>query len=159
MNNQKHGKVLQIVELMKKHGISLSEISEAIKKEQTNASFDLLCKVDGALTRVSFEEGRNKSPIGIFPFQDSLAYVELCESSFMPRFIAKETSLPTIEFFEKLFAIRDELNRRLKQLQCPIIEGDYFASLNMIAVFDGEKFEKRCAPHESAKIRYYGVHM
>lgn len=127
----------------------------------TPAAFDLLCYG----RRVSFDFGRLIGASGIFPFQDCDIYFELKETGETLRTEANKKRLPDVEFCKCVYAIRDILNRHLKELGCPILSGSYFAvsdyiyGADCIISFDGDA---ECMPadycnnDEKAKIRYIG---
>lgn len=127
----------------------------------TPADFDLFCYG----RRVSFAFGKIIGASGIFPFRYSNTYFELTETGETLRANADEKRLPDKKFCERVYAVRDELNRHLKELGCPPLSGPYFAvsdyitGANWIVGFDGNA---KCQPadyynnDEKAKIRYTG---
>lgn len=131
--------------------------------KRENSCFDLLC--DG--NRVPFSEGKNKNPVGIFPFKDEDTYLSLKESEDCLRRDANSRFFPSRKFWERCFEIKDELNWRLKMLQSKPLEGDYFTTCdyqngaNWIVSFDENKtgylFADYYNSNELAKARYVGT--
>lgn len=123
------------------------------------APFDLLCYGK----RVSFDFGRAFRATGIFPFKEDDIYIELTESAETLRENADESHLPGVGLCEGIYEIRNKLNRRLKKLGVPLLEGEYFAvgmaefGTNWIVGFSGNE---ECMPVDcfnngkKAKIRY-----
>ena len=82
--------------------------------------------LDIAGKEVSFETGKNLSPLGIFPFEQSNIYIVFdglghfadgnTKMNYAQKHNLKNVSIPTVEFFEQLFAIKELLNKSLKAL-------------------------------------------
>ena len=54
--------VHHILAIMLDNNISVDDLTQALRPK--NETFDLVCEIDGKLTRVSFEDGKDKNPIG-----------------------------------------------------------------------------------------------
>lgn len=142
---------------LEKHRISL--------KKQKSRQFDLLCNIDGRLTRMSFSEGRYRSPLGIFPFKDNNTYFELDEIPAALRQDAENSRLPEHDWCQKVYPLKKRLNKCLEILAKPPLEGCYFArhyymsDCNWIVGFADSRYGMQSDFYEGkkrSKIRYAG---
>lgn len=132
MSNKQH-RVLQVLKIMQEKGITVEDLQIATKFE----TFDLLCKINGSLKRVSFEKGKSLNPIGIFPFKNDKTYIVFdglghiangnTKMYYSQRHKLLNVSIPTVDFFEEIFKIKDKLNDALSTLNKPIFKGAYLA--------------------------------
>ncbi len=127
-------------------------------------NFNLLVSHGDTVRKVSFEEGKNKKIIGIFPFSYSPVFLFTDESELRKRLGADPNSLPHIGFWKSLMSVKDELNKALTELNLPIIEGDYFTSSNysydqnLIVTINGGKLSSVYADdRQKAKLRYINI--
>lgn len=122
--------------------------------------FDLLVKAeDGTLKRVSFDEGKQLNPIGIFPKAANF-YLELAETDLLRRHeVNSEKQLPTDEELRVMIgADINLLNENLRELNKPIIRGRYAVKDDtLVAVFRPHAYLKTEAiGNEPVTARYCG---
>ena len=115
-------RAIEIVDLMKKYKFSAADVLAA---EIEARGFDLLCAETDTLTRLPFEQGKKLCPIGIFPYPSSNVYISLNERS-LPRRDCDESKIPSREFLRDLMPLREELNRCMRILGKPLLEGCYY---------------------------------
>ena len=159
MNTDKKNALRQIKKIMQEHSILVYEVAQLF-----DADFDLLCIKDDKRTRLPFDIGKNCNPFGIFPFKNMDIYFELTETEDTLRMYADVRRLPAEAFCDKVYEIKDSLNKHLEMLQRPTIQGNYFvvgkhlSSLNWIVGFDDENnlSSDYYDLDEKAKIRYVG---
>ncbi len=162
---EKEKVIEQIIGLMKEHQISTTELFNSIP-HTVRSAYDLLCVVDGAPKRVCFSEGKELNPIGIF-LNKSNVYFMLCEMKDKLRIDAKECCLPSLALWERVYCLRDKINKRLITLGYPPFSGEYFAEnckdkgTNWVISMDGAPNKiMECHIHNAkkqAKIRYFGI--
>ncbi len=158
-----------VVRIAAQMGITRQEIMELPEDLwilPSGPSFDLLCLVNNRLQRLPFDKGRYKNPVGIFPFADSPCFFELEEKEDIPRKLVKEARLPSLEFCERAYKVKNGLNTCLKLLHKPILQGSYYAvrkfpcNVNWIVSFDDCGNENLPSDFygdsELAKVRYCG---
>ncbi len=155
-----------IRDIMQQCNLSLNDVSNYLGT-MAISNFDLLCVIDGKKKRVSFPEGKELNPIGIFPFKSDNSYLEFEQRDITYRQFADERRLPTESFYKKINAIRVELNESLRFLQKPVLYGSYFAisdyhkDANFIVFFDERNAESLPSDFynndEQAQIRYWGT--
>lgn len=131
MGTIKQDEMNKILAIMQNYGITVADIKEAeenARRPKDPRAFDLLIVVDGAKMRVSFEEGRDKNPIGIFPRKDLGSFLFLDEEpeTVCPAKLEDRRQLLTENFSALLSDVRTELNMRLCQLGKPELKGDYW---------------------------------
>lgn len=155
----------QIRVLMKEYDISLSDIALG-SADQTSKHFpfDLLCKIGDKYSRLPFDRGRNYNPIAIFPSLDSHLALSLTETADeVYRNNLDESNIPTYSFWREIFYKRNALNKALRELGAPIVDGCYFAEPmigsrpNHIVAFnpdDRTLAEDYYNKNEKAKVRY-----
>ena len=128
--------------------------------------YDLLCVVDGKKVRLSYDDGCFRKIYGIFPFKDSPLYLHAIETCYTTRFGANENKIPSIEFWQDLFKIKDDFNKVLGNLGLSILDNCYFAtsshlpSANWVVYFYAKSNELRTdyfGSLKEAKIRYFGT--
>ena len=161
---EKEQVIRKVIALLQENGMTIYDVSGYLRKINMH-EFDLLCCVDGKQKRLSFEEGKNCTPIGLFPFADDSHYIEFAEQTDCTRVFADESGLPTVVFFEKILPILGQINQCLKELKQPILDGYYFAQkydgLNWIVYLSSEDQETLSADYygraETANIRYFGT--
>ena len=131
-----------------------------------NNQFDLLCQVRGEKKRLPYFMGQFKDVIGIFPFKDSPLYLYTHETEITVRLGANEKKIPTLEFWRKIFEIREDLNKTLVNLNFLPLDGRYFARdvgssyVEDVVFFkkdDNQSTELSHTYHSRAKIRYFGT--
>ena len=130
--NKKQKKILQILEIMQESQISVEDIQEA-----AHNNFDLLCKIHNSLRRVPFEKGKDLNPIGIFPFKNDNTYIvfdglghianQNTKMQYAQEHQMAKVNIPTVDFFEKLFAVKYQLNATLVALKKPEFRDAYLA--------------------------------
>ena len=103
-----------------------SSLSDAPKVNEDD-DFDLLCTVNGAKVRIPFSLRQMGQPIAIFPFKDEPEYIELMEYHGVTHANANPKHLPSVKFFERIYTIKDKLNKCLQELDEPILKGFYLA--------------------------------
>ncbi len=132
MSMTKNDAVKQILGIMAAcdEVVTVADIDKAIKAQQRpkeEERFDLLCDVNGTLTRVPFEKGKDLEPIGIFPFNSSNLYLLLDETgmvAFPP--VEEKKNLPDDTLCNLLMDNRPGLNEKLRELGKPILSGEYW---------------------------------
>lgn len=132
--SKKQNKILQILKIMQENKITIEDIQKA---SLTVKDFDLLCKIDGSLKRVSFEKGKTLNPVGLFPFATDNTYIVFdglghlangnTKMHYSQRNKLNKVYIPDVDFFEELFKIREKLNEALKALNKPEFRGAYLA--------------------------------
>ena len=163
--DKKQKQLDKILQNMKNYNIQLSDIAHGLGYER----FDLLCIDRGELIRVPFSKGKDRLPVGIFPFEGSSEYLCLCEDAVpKSRKGAREYSIPTLRFWKDIFNIKEDLNQALKVLNAQTIKGKYYAEpkssnndLNCVICFNQEASCLFYNFHSSkarvkAKLRYCG---
>ena len=127
--------------------------------------FNLLIAHGDTVRKVTFEEGKGKKIVGIFPLSYSPLFLFTDESEQRTRLGADSNSLPHIGFWKSLMGVKNELNEALKELDLPIIEGDYFTASNysydqnLIVTIKGEKMSSEYADDKKeAKLRYINIY-
>ena len=91
---------------------------------------DVLCETDdGRMVRLPFKKRFLGNPIGIFPFKKEPEYIELREFSNKTDMKGSISGniFPDTEFFSRIAENLEQLNLCLKELESPIINGDYYA--------------------------------
>ena len=166
----KQEEIQKILGIMQNHGITVADIKDALenaRRPKNPRAFDLLIEVNGAKMRVSFDEGKDKNPIAIFPRSDlnSFLYLDETQETTCPAKLDDRRSLLTENFSGLLWDVRPELNARLRQLGKPELTGDYWGYAHeysgcgyYMARFDFKKhleFTYYDAKHR-AKIRRMG---
>lgn len=140
------------------------------QKEVEMPDFDLLVEVDGKKKRIPSSQGikmERTQIIGIFPFKDDSTYLELEETEECLRKTADKTrTIPEQEFWEKVYAVRHQLNAAFSRLEKPQLSGYYFTigsffpTMNWIVSMDdnmNETISNDYYPdNEMAKFRYCG---
>lgn len=131
MGTIKQDSIQQILGIMQNQGITVAEIKEAeenARRPKNPRAFDLLIVVNGAKMRVSFDEGKDKDPIAIFPRKELTSFLYLDEEpeTVCPARLEDRRSLLTENFSALLSDVRPELNLRLRQLGKPELKGDYW---------------------------------
>jgi len=122
--------VKQILGIMAANGVTVLDIENAVKAQQCpkeEENFDLLCNINGKLTRVSFEQGKDMAPIAIFPFNKSNFYLMLDETgmvTFPP--VEEKKDLMDDTQCTLVTTNRTELNEKLRELGKPILSGAYW---------------------------------
>ena len=124
---------LDIARIMLENGITIKDVEMAVKdlkeKRVAGETFDLLIETFGEKVRVSFNDGKNQSPVAIFPFKDKDVYISLDETGEVeyPSF-KKQAQLPLLEMVKELVesGVVKALNERLSQLGKPILFGSYW---------------------------------
>jgi len=138
MRTRKTRILAHIYRIMRWFGLTAEDIKTyAAQREQSSSSekpkvneneaFDLLCIVNGAKVRLSFSLRHMGEPIGIFPFKDEPEYLELIEYHGTTHANANPKHLPSVKFFERIYPIKDRLNKCLQELNEPILKGFYLA--------------------------------
>ena len=155
-----------IRDIMQQCGLSLNDVRTYLRT-MAISNFDLLCVIDGKKKRVSFQDGKELNPIGIFPFKSDSRYLEFEQTMYTYRKFSDEKRLPPESFYKKINTIRVELNECLSLLKKPVLYGAYFAisdylkDVNWIVAFDERNTES--LPNdfydndEQAQIRYLGT--
>ena len=119
---------LQILEMMQAKGVTVADINAAIKAQrQVDETFDLVCLINGVLTRIPFEKGRELSPVGIFPRKNLKFFLELDETgeiSFPS--VEEKREMPDDDLFTLISEVRPELNEKLRELGKPLVSGNYW---------------------------------
>lgn len=157
--------IKQIRDLMKEHGISVGDLVEYYSK----GNFDLLVNVHASHMRVPTNVALSLGVpiVGIFPFEDSNIYFELNEKPEQTRHNVDESRVPTLDFWKRVFTIKDDLNKHLKQLETLTIDGYYFANpkrkINDVSYIIGIMERDDHLTYDyyddkiTAKVRYCGV--
>ena len=118
--------VHQIMSIMQENEISVDDITRALRPG-TSETFDLVCLVDGKPTRVPFEEGKDKNPIGICPKKKLKSYLSLEETGMVSYpDLSEKDKLADEDLCILFMEVRPELNERLRELGKPILSGDYW---------------------------------
>ena len=126
--------------------------------------FKLLVAHGDTARRVSFEEGKDKKIIGIFPFDYSPVFLFTDESDFRTRLGIDVDALPTIGFWKSFMSVKDELNKTLDELNLPIVEGEYFAlsnysyAQNLIVTVNEKLSSEYADDSKKAKLRYINIY-
>ena len=165
---EKEKALMKIVKIMKSNNLTIEAVVDFVGKQNYQLlEFDLLCSVNGVLTRLSFVEGKDKNPCGLYPFKNDNRYLEFKETEVTFRKFAKENALPDEDFCELIYPLRSQINSALSMLGQPLLKGDYFArgkmykDLNWIISFDDNSTGQMASDYyddsEPAKIRYCGV--
>lgn len=117
--------VHHILAIMLDNNISVDDLTQALRPK--NETFDLVCEIDGKLTRVSFEDGKDKNPIGICPKKKHNFFLFLDETG-MVEFpdINEKSNLADEVLCRLMMEVRPELNEKLRELGKPILSGDYW---------------------------------
>lgn len=119
--------VHMILKIMKENDLAVEDINKALRSLKNAETFDLVCNIDGKLTRLPYEEGEKKNPIGICPCKKHNFFLYLDESG--------EGPFPPIEEKDQLLdelicnlimPVRPELNEKLRKLGKPLLSGDYW---------------------------------
>lgn len=169
MNEIKKTEIQKILQVMQNQGISVAEIKEAeenARRPKNPRAFDLLIEVNGAKMRVSFDEGKDKKPIGIFPRKDLSSFLYLDEEpeTSCPTRLEDRRTLLTENFSALLHDIKTELNVRLRQLGKPELKGNYWGYAHELSgcgywmarfdprIFDFNYFDEK----HVAKVRHMG---
>ena len=162
----------KVIEAMQKNEVTPAEIMEALSKPkpQSGERFDLLIEENGELKRVSFEEGKDKSPKAIFPLNDFPTYLFLEETGMQlfPDLKDKERLMDE-HLCMLIKPIRHELNDKLEVLGKAPLRGEYWLNGHefsgtgywTVKFYEGElKWMPREIeynnPKHTAKIRYIG---
>ena len=142
-----------------------------MKKKSTSQhspsdEFDLICLIDGKKVRVPCSSRRLGKPLAVFPFKNEPEYIELVEHWGVTHANADPKHLPSVQFCERLYQIKDQLNACLKTLNQPIIEGTYLADnshmkgCGWIVGFDDNETHRLSHDYYGgnvpAKLRYTG---
>lgn len=100
-----------------------------MKNSKERENFDVLCLIKGKKKRLPFKDRGDHSVIGIFPFSDEPAYIELeeTENKAHKDKDVKERHLPDVDFCERLSEIIKPLNACLTMLNSPTLQGCYLA--------------------------------
>ena len=158
----------KILHLMDESGVSVAEISTALKARvmpKEEERFDLLCKVGDELKRVSYEEGRDMNPIAIFPRNKFKFYLFLEETGMVPfPPIEEKDKLPDDDLSTLIQEVRSELNEKLMELGKAPVRGDYWLNGHELsgigywmARFHDDRFNSGYYDSKrKAKVRYIG---
>lgn len=106
------------------------EALEFEEKYPFSHDIDVLCETDdGRMVRLPFKKRFLGNPIGIFPFRNEPEYVELREFSNKTDMNGSINCniFPDTEFYNRIAENLEQLNLCLKELESPIINGDYYA--------------------------------
>lgn len=169
--DEKKEQILQIVQIMRQFEISIDEIETeynalpSAPKYETLYAFDLLMKNEQRTLRVPFRkinEFKGFDIVGIFPFKERNFYLKLEERKETKRDYVYEPALPSLNDFQDIFLIRHSLNKALRLLQKPVMDGYYFAKrglsmTNIIVYFDDVSENMLYDTYdrvETAKARY-----
>ncbi len=147
-----------------KYALKLHDIVNFLPTE-----FDLLCLVDGKELRCSFEKGKDKEIIGIFPFKHSSIYMQTAEKSECSHLMVAGDYIPPIYIWEDIFRMIHSINECLERLNLPILSGNYFAKQNLMSkthnidmivnINPEEKYLKyEISLFKDAKVRYFKIH-
>ena len=180
--SKKQESILQILKIMQENEITLADIKKTITKKPKSAkkvspkvkNFDLLCNINGSYKRLPFEIGKNLNPIGIFPFADQKDYIVFnglghfansnTKMHYSQTHRIAQVQIPSVDFFEEIFKIRQDLNKALTALNKPEFKGpylavspDYIPEANWIVAFFEGTDSLACDFYESkeeAKVCY-----
>ncbi len=169
MKNIKGGKTRRNALIQQSVDLAHQNIEDAATLKFLMATeFDLLCLVDNKKVRMSFQKGKDKKVIGIFPFINSSLYLEVEESEMTQRCKVDNDYIPPIYMWEDIFRMIFTINEHLKLLQLPILEGLYFAKQanssnndNLIIKIDQDEKQLKFgsfSSEEPAKVRYFKIH-
>ena len=162
----KKKEIKKVLQMMQDKEVTLDDVI-AYCSAKEEPQFDLLCEVNGTLRRLPFIKGKALNPIGIFPLRENI-YLELDEKPLGSRPACLDKILPPLEFWEKVFKIRKQVNACLAKLHAPLLEGVYFGEdttakaeddiLNWVAkmVDCPETITTYCSWSTHAKTRYCG---
>jgi hypothetical protein len=161
---QKKSVIVEILRKMSDNGITFKDLQNemASNPDLLMQKFDLLCLINGVPKRLSFEEGRTKNPIAIFPFASDW-YLELAQDEGMLRHHVDESRLPDRDIWLEIYKLQDALNLQLRAMGQPELLGSYFARggrLNWVVTFDGNRIampEDSCSSTKAANVRYCGM--
>ena len=106
------------------------EALEFEEKYPFSRDIDVLCETDdGRMVRLPFKKRFLGNPIGIFPFKNEPEYIELREFSDKKDMngYASGSLFPNTDFCNRIAKNLEQLNLCLKELESPIISGDYYA--------------------------------
>ena len=180
--SKKQESILQILKIMQENEITLADIKKTITKKTKSAkkvspkvkNFDLLCNINGSYKRLPFETGKDLNPIGIFPFADQKDYIVFnglghfangnTKMHYSQTHRIAQAQIPSVDFFEEIFKIRQDLNEALTALNKPEFKGpylavspDYIPEANWIVAFFEGTDSLACDFYESkeeAKVCY-----
>jgi hypothetical protein len=142
------------------------EALEFEEKYPFSRDIDLLCETDdGRRIRLPFKKRFLGNPIGIFPFKNEPEYIELREFSNKKDMndYASGSLFPNTDFCNRIAENLEQLNLCLKELESPIINGDYYAEnplmkgLGVVVSFKKGNVESVSFDgHENVKFRMIG---
>lgn len=92
--------------------------------------FDVLCEVNGEKVRLPFSKRNSGKPIGIFPFKNSVVYLELDEvenKKHTDKDVDESRLLDEYFCCARVSKVVDRLNLCLKEMGKPVLEGSYLA--------------------------------
>ena len=92
--------------------------------------FDVLCEVNGQKVRLPFSKRNSGKPIGIFPFKNSVVYLELDEvenKKHTDKDVDESRLLDEYFCCARVSKVVDRLNLCLKEMGKPVLEGSYLA--------------------------------
>jgi hypothetical protein len=112
---------------LKSYTAKHSTLSDTPKDDVDDDAFDLLCLVNAQKVRVPFSLRNIGEPIAIFPFKDEPDYIELQQYNGVTHANVNPKYLPNVKFCERVYAIKDQLNKYLLALDKPILKGAYLA--------------------------------
>jgi len=147
--------VHQILKVMKENELSVDDINQALRAHKNAETFDLVCDVNGKLTRVPYEEGKNQNPIGIIPRKKYNFFLYLNEtgmSAFPP--IEEKDQLPDEILCDLMMTVRPELNEKLRELGKPILSGDYWLNGHELS---GIGYWMAHIREDQLKVDYYNI--
>ena len=144
------------------------EALEFEEKYPFSHDIDVLCETDdGRMVRLPFKKRFLGNPIGIFPFKNEPEYIELREFSDKKDMngYTSGSLFPNTDFCNRIAENLEQLNLCLKELESPIINGDYYAEnplmKGMGVVVSFKKGNIESMPYEgqeSIKFRMIGIY-
>lgn len=111
MENKKKYYTGILAQVMCRHGISVADITEALKNIPVEEQLDYAVMKNGKILRVPVsDESANLDVRGVFPSKDSPKYLELGESDVVLMTKKAKEEVPSDEEFWELAKIIDPLN-------------------------------------------------
>lgn len=137
MKTKKEKILARIDRIMRRSGLTADDLKayaahttlpfDTPKGDDSDCDFDLLCKVNGQKVRIPFSLRHQEEPLAIFPFKNEPEYIELTEYHNLTHANANSKYLPDVKFCERVYAIKDQLNKCLQALNEPVLKGTYLA--------------------------------